>query len=103
VVGAGPGVGGRQRVRRDGRAEERGGHGGVLLGRGGREEDEQREEQEPGRRRGELEEATAAWLRVVVGARHLVGRGRLGRRVGADAAWRRYLVLCLLLRAFEVY
>jgi hypothetical protein len=26
-------------------------------------------------------------LRVVVGARHLVGRGHVGRRVGADAAW----------------
>ena len=86
MVGAGPRVGVRRRVRRDGRAEERGGRGGVLPGRRGREEDEQRDEQEPGRRRGELEEATAAWERVVVAARHLVGRGHVGRRVGADAA-----------------
>lgn len=83
VVGAGSRVGIRQRVRSDGRVEERGGRGGVLPGRRGREEDEQRKEQEPGRRRGELEEATAAWERVGVAARHLADT-----RVGAEAAWR---------------
>lgn len=83
VVGAGPRVGIRRRVRSDGRVEERGGRGGVLPGRRGREEDEQRKEQEPGRRRGELEEATAAWERVGVAARHLADM-----RVGAEAAWR---------------
>lgn len=85
-------------MRRDGRAEERGGRGGVLPGRRGREEDEQREEQEPRRRRGELQEATAAWWRVVVGARHLVGRGpprRSGRGV-ATLSWGLFV-----LRAFE--
>lgn len=78
VVGAGPPVGGRRRVRRDGRAQERGGAPG---GRRGREEDEQREEEERGGRRHEREEPAAA---VVVAPRHLAGA-----RVGAEAASRR--------------
>jgi hypothetical protein len=68
VVGAGPRVGGRRRVGRDGRAEEQ----GRPPGRCGGEEDEKREEQERCRPRGEREEASAAGLRVVmaVAARH---------------------------------
>ena len=84
VVGAGPSVRGWRRVRRDGRAQERGGAPGAG-GRRGRAEDEQREEQERGRRRGEREEAAAAVDRVVA---HLVG-GRRGSRVGAEAESRR--------------
>jgi hypothetical protein len=68
VFGAGPRVGSRRRVDRDGRAEERGG----APGRRGGEEDEKREEQERRRPRGEREEASAAGERVVmvVAARH---------------------------------
>jgi hypothetical protein len=84
VVGAGPPVCGRRRVRRDGRAQERGGAPG---GRRGRAEGEQREEQERGRRRGEREEAAAAVDRVVVApvaARHLVGASERKRRRDGD-------------------
>ena len=52
-------------MRRDSHVEERGGRGGVLPGR-------HRREAELDRRRGELQEVTAALEQVVVGTRHLV-------------------------------
>jgi hypothetical protein len=58
-------VRGWQLVRRDSRTEERGGRGGVLPGRSGREE--------LNRCRGELEEVTATF------------DGHAGRCLGADA------------------
>jgi hypothetical protein len=99
VVGAGPPVGGRGRVRRDGRAQERVGGPGAG-GRRSREEDEQREEEERARHRREREEAATA---VVVAPRHLAGaRVASERRRRRDADGDRVAALDCALFFLEV-